>query len=212
MARLPDLRRPLDKDQGFTLVEVLIASAIFAMVLVGVYVIYDANQATYIRGEGRADLQQNARVALDQMTRELLMAGYDPNKVLAQPGTGINNFAIQSIGASTVRFLADVDGDGNAEVVEFAYDGTNKRITRQVWTTVWNTNKWDLGSTAGAQAITENNTMNSLAFTYRDLSNAVTAVACDVKRIDISISGTIKVGSQGTQSLSLNSSITPRNL
>ncbi len=212
MGSLSGLRRPLDNDRGFTLVEILIASAIFAMVLVGVYVIYDTNQSTYVRGEGRADLQQNARVALDQMTRELLMAGYDPSKVLAQPGTGINNFAIQSIGPSTVRFLADVNGDGNTEVVQFAYDGTNKRITRQVWTTVWNTNQWDLGSTGGAQSITEDNTINSLAFIYRDDTNAITADDYAVRRIEISLTASVKVGSQGTQALSLNSDVRPRNL
>lgn len=210
--RLSSGRRMLSDDQGFTLIEILIASTIFVIVLVGLYVVYETNQATYVRGEGRADLQQNVRVALDQMTRELLMAGYDPTKVLAKPGTGINNYALQSIGASTVRFLADVDGDGNTEVVEFAYDGTNKRITRQVWTTVWNTNQWDLGSTGGAQSITEDNTINSLAFTYRDESNAITANDYAVRRIEVSLSASVKVGSQGTQNLSINSDIRPRNL
>ncbi len=216
MPRLPDWRRPLGNDKGFTLIEILIASAIFAMVLVGVYVIYDANQATYTRGEGRADLQQNARVALDQMTRELLMAGYDPTNVLANPALyntggkppgGIGNFSMQTLGASSVRFLGDVNGDGVTEVVEFSYDATNKRINRQIWT--WNGSDWQ---TAGAQAITEDNSITSLAFTYLDETKAVTANDYAVKRIEISFSATVKVGSQGTQSLGLNSDVRPRNL
>jgi len=207
-------------DQGFTLIEVLIASTIFVIVLLGLYVVYETNQATYVRGEGRAGLQQNARVALDQMTRELLMAGYDPTNVLANPATynqpvlsstgrPLTNFAMQNLGADTVRFLTDVNGDGATEVVEFSYDAANKRINRQIWT--WNSGS-STWSTGGAQAITENNTITSLAFIYRDDTNAVTANDFAVRRIEVSLAGTVKVGSQGTQSLALNSDIRPRNL
>ena len=217
MPRLPDWRRSLGNDQGFTFIEVLIASAIFAMVLVGVYVIYDTNQATYTRGEGRADLQQNIRVALDEMTREILMAGYDPTNVLANPGAysglALGDFAMQSLAPSTVRFVADVNGDGDSDVVEFSYDPTNKRITRRVWALSGTT-----FSTAGAQAITEDNTVNFLTFTYYDDTNSQIPSAdygtkqYAVRRIEVSFSGTVKVGSQGTQSLALNSDIRPRNL
>jgi len=210
------MRQAVRRDQGFTLIEILIVSTIFVMVLLGIYVVYQANQAIYTRGEGRADVQQNARVALDQMNRELLVAGYDPTHVLTNPGSYVNpagviltDYAMQSLGASSVRFLADVDGDGATEVVQFAYDGANKRITRQVW--VWNTgtSSW---TTAGAQGVTEKNIVDSLAFTYRDQSNAVTANVSDVRRIEVSLAATVKVGSQGTQSFSLNSDMRPRNL
>jgi len=203
-------------DRGFTLIEILIASTIFVIVLLGIYVVYETNQATYVRGEGRANVQQNARVALDQMTREFLMAGYDPTKVLANPssynspsGVILSNYAMQSLGASSVRFLADVDGDNITEVVQFAYDATNKRITRQVW--VWNagTSSW---TTGGAQAVTEDNTIDSLAFTYRDENNAVTSDTYAVRRIEVALSASVQAGSQGTQSFALNSDIRPRNL
>jgi len=207
----------LGNDQGFTLVEVLFASALFAIVLAGVYVIYNTNQATYTRGEGRADLQQNARVALDEMTRELLMAGYDPTRVLANPGgysgLTLGDFAMQSLAASTVRFLADVNGDGDTDVVEFSYNPTHKRITRQIWAL-----NGTAFSTAGAQAITEDNTINSLTFTYYDDTNSQIPSADygtkqhAIRRIEVSFSATVKVGSQGAQSFSLNSSICPRNL
>jgi prepilin-type N-terminal cleavage/methylation domain-containing protein len=210
----------LSNHRGFTLIEILIASTIFAMILLGVYMVYETNQATYVRGEARANVQQNARVALDQMTRELLMAGFDPTRVLTNPagystGLTISNYAMQSLGASTVRFLADVDGDSSTEVVEFTYDSTNKRINRQVW--VWNTgtSTW---TTAGAQAITENNSIDSLTFAYLDENNAVIASADYatkqylVRRIEIALSATVKAGSEGTQSFALNSDVRPRNL
>jgi hypothetical protein len=94
-------------------------------------------------------------------------------------------------------------------VVEFAYDGTNKRITRQVW--VWNSASADW-TTGGAQAITENNTIDSLTFTYRNESNAITADDFAVKRIEISLTASVRAGTQGVQSYALNSDIRPRNL
>ena len=207
-------RAPLRCQKGFSFVEVLIASTIFVMVLLGIYVVYETNQSTYVRGEGDTGIQQNARVALDQINRELLMAGYDPNKVMAKPGTGISNFVMQNLGATSVKFLADVTGDGTTEVVQFSYDSTNKCVRRQVWETVYNagTNQWDIGTTAGAQAVTENNTIDSLTFTYRDESNAVTANDYAVKRIEVSLTASVRAGTQGTQSYALNSDIRPRNL
>ena len=222
MKRILNVAGIAREEKGFTLIEILISSTIFVIVLLGLYVVYETNQSTYMRGEGRADLQQNARVALDQMTRELLMAGYDPTKVLANPGSYnspsgviLSNYGMQSLGASSIRFLADINGDSATEVVAFSYDGTNKRINRQVWT--WNsgTSSWNTG---GAQVITEDNTINSLTFAYRDETNSVIAAAdysttqYAVRRIEVSISATVKVGSQGTQSLDLNSDVRPRNL
>jgi prepilin-type N-terminal cleavage/methylation domain-containing protein len=234
------LRAPLRCQKGFSFVEVLIASTIFVMVLLGIYVVYETNQSTYVRGEADAKVQQNARVALDQINREILMAGDDPGdcknstdrtsltrtRILSNPGlfsTGtrsVSNYAIQNLAASSVRFLADVNADSNVdglspqnlrhtEVVEFAYDGTNKRITRQVW--VWSSSAADW-TTGGAQAITENNTIDSLTFTYRDESNAVTANDYAVKRIEVSLTASVRAGTQGTQSYALNSDIRPRNL
>ncbi|MFH0872843.1 MAG: prepilin-type N-terminal cleavage/methylation domain-containing protein, partial [bacterium] len=70
MKRILNMAGIAREEKGFTLIETLIASTIFVMVLLGLYVVYETNQSTYMRGEGRANLQQNARVALDQMTRE----------------------------------------------------------------------------------------------------------------------------------------------
>jgi prepilin-type N-terminal cleavage/methylation domain-containing protein len=63
---------------GFTLIELLIGMSIFLIVLLGIYQMFDTNRATYVSGMRKVDVQQNARVALDAITRELRMAGYFP--------------------------------------------------------------------------------------------------------------------------------------
>jgi type II secretion system protein J len=87
-------RRALQRTGGFTLIELLIAMSVFLLILLGIYQMFDTNRATYVSGTRKVDVQQNARVALDSMTRELRMAGnfperYDPdaatNPSLANP-------------------------------------------------------------------------------------------------------------------------------
>src|SRR3972149_6682197 len=63
---------------GFTLAETLIATAISGVILVGLYLVYDVNQITFIKGEQLADLQQNARIGMDRIAREPRAAGCDP--------------------------------------------------------------------------------------------------------------------------------------
>lgn len=60
---------------GFTLLEMLAASTIFAIIMVAVYMMYETNQNTFATGDARAAAQQNARVALDDITTAIRMAG-----------------------------------------------------------------------------------------------------------------------------------------
>ncbi len=69
-------RTCLHDQRGFTLVEALIAASTFLFILFAVYLVYEASRNTYARGEAKTDIQQNARMALSTMERELRMAGY----------------------------------------------------------------------------------------------------------------------------------------
>ena len=65
------MRRWLSNERGFTLAELLVAAAIIGMVMAGVFVLQQQGQQAYLFGSARVETQQNARVALDLMTREL---------------------------------------------------------------------------------------------------------------------------------------------
>ncbi|MBI3085298.1 MAG: prepilin-type N-terminal cleavage/methylation domain-containing protein, partial [candidate division NC10 bacterium] len=75
MSRGTSERAPAWANEGFTLVETLIAAALFSVVITGVYVLYTTMQSTLSRGELKSGLQQNARVGLDRMIQEIRMAG-----------------------------------------------------------------------------------------------------------------------------------------
>ena len=69
----------MKNNQGFTLVEMMIAVTIFGIVMAGIYQTYDSQQKTYIMQEQVIDMQQNNRTAIYFLGQELRMAGYDPS-------------------------------------------------------------------------------------------------------------------------------------
>lgn len=111
---------------GFTLLETLLATAIVAVVLGAIYTMYLANQETFLKGEARSDLQQSARIAMDEMLRGLRDLGYDPRvtgrfgfRDAANPGAG-GSCPGGSVGCATeaeIRFTLDDDGDGMVDDV-----------------------------------------------------------------------------------------------
>ena len=66
----------LRKKDGLTLIELLVALAVSAILTAGVYQTFISQQKTYTVQDQVVDTQQNVRVALDRMIREIRMAGY----------------------------------------------------------------------------------------------------------------------------------------
>jgi len=65
-----------DKERGFTLVEILMVMSISALLLGSMYSVYTSNYKTFRVQEQVAEAQQNARGALQLMSRDIMMAGY----------------------------------------------------------------------------------------------------------------------------------------
>ena len=66
---------PLARDQrGFTLAELLVVIAILGMMLAGLVTVQMQGQQAYLIGAHRVEAQQNGRVALELMVRELRSA------------------------------------------------------------------------------------------------------------------------------------------
>lgn len=134
------------EEEGFTVVEVLVASVIFAIVLLPIFQMYSSSRATYAKGEVKTTLQQNARAAMEVISRELRMIGYDPSHTIPLLGGGTNpattQRAIQSADATGIRFIADVNNpagtgpDGWGDMLEYTYDPACQQIRRKLW--VWN--------------------------------------------------------------------------
>lgn len=66
--------KPLSEQQGFTIIEILVALSIFVIAVLLVGSMYIFGQRSYAKGSDEAELAQNARVTLDRMSRELRQA------------------------------------------------------------------------------------------------------------------------------------------
>ena len=104
-------------SRGFTLVEILVATAIFAVIMVAALMMYDRNQQVFKQSVEAADLQQNTRVAFDKMVAEVRMAGFDYDRD-GDPTTGAAeeqpDEQIEYADTRALTFRANLDYDSNA--------------------------------------------------------------------------------------------------
>ena len=92
------------RQRGFSLAEIMVATAIMIIVIVGILMLYDRANKVFKTGNEAAELQQNVRVAYDRMVADIRMAGFDykrggallPGQTAApwQPGRAYSNGTI----------------------------------------------------------------------------------------------------------------------
>lgn len=146
-------RRP-PAPRGFTMLEALIASTIFLIVMGAVYLVYEVGEANYSRGTRKWDVQSQARLALERISREVRMAGYaTPNK-LTDPMVIATN--------DTLSLHADMDGTGAKYITYSRRDcsgNVGTTLYRNVSTTTF----------CGGEPFIEG--VTSLTFAYYELNN-----------------------------------------
>jgi len=82
----------LKKNNGVTLIELLVAMAISAILIAAIYRTFISQQKTYTVQEQVVDMQQNVRVAINRMMREIRMAGFGNVSDVLKLG-GVNGFS-----------------------------------------------------------------------------------------------------------------------
>lgn len=120
-------RAPSRRRQGFTLLELMVTGTILVIGLMGIYLAFDSTWATYTRGRGKVDAQQNARVAMDQIARQSRMAGYFPENFTTPPPAIPLATPLHVASESALAIYGDADGSGASSVFLFCRDGSNLR-------------------------------------------------------------------------------------
>lgn len=120
--------RWLSNQHGFTLTELLVAVAVMTLVMAGVFVLQREGQEAYLLGSNRVETQQNARVALDLMTRELRSAT-SITTIASSPDI---TFVDQS--GNTIRYCwsssqTDCVSSGQLNYIGRTFNGTYKVLT-----------------------------------------------------------------------------------
>ena len=116
-------------QQGFTIVEVLVALSIFLLILMGIMQVFEPSNLAYQSSQRKLNVQQNGRVAMDVMVRQIRMAGYFPENI----DTNFANDQANSIEIATDAALAvagDLDGSGASNTFFFCLDSGGLRRVR----------------------------------------------------------------------------------
>lgn len=94
----------VNNQKGFTLIEMMMALVIGAMITAATYATYSSQQKAYQTQDQVAEMQQNLRAAFYLIIEEIQMAGYDPEDS--------GNFSVTSAMTGRIQFETDKDEDG----------------------------------------------------------------------------------------------------
>ena len=196
------MRLTMDRENGFTLTELLVVTVLAGIVMAAIYSAYTSQSKAYQIQEDLSVVQQNLRVAMSYIVRELRMAGLDKN------GSGNFGFKLNDddqtendtriTDTNNVYFTLDKDGDAvldenNDEQFAFRLNGNNlQKYNYSGWVT-----------------LAEN--IDSLIFTYMDGNETQvtpSALTIDsIRLVDITLSA-----SQGDHTRQLRTRVCCRNL
>jgi len=196
-----------NRASGFTLMELLVSMSIGMVVLAALAKTFTVQSRQNTAEEQVAQMQGNARAALDLMVREIQMAKYNP------AGTAFSSAYGVTYSASQLEVKADMDGNGtistssgSVEDIIYARDAANNYITRK------------LG--AGIAEIVADN-ITAFTFAYYDANgSAVTSSANsgNIRKVTINITArTAKpdpsyTSNSGYRTYQISADITPPNM
>jgi len=125
----------MEKPNGFTLIETIVAMLMLSITMAAFYSVYRMQTRSLKGQENRLEAQQTARSALDFMVRELRNARYNPE--VEENGDSCGDGVADKPGivtatATTIHFSYDANGDGDCadtgENVKYSFAGSD--VTR----------------------------------------------------------------------------------
>ena len=178
--------RSIRNQSGFTLAEMLVAMAVTGFVLGGILLLQQQGQQAYLFGSNRVEVQQNARVALERMARDLRAAT-----------------SITTAAAANLVFVSK-DTSGNDVAMQYQLSGTNLDRTCTC----------PADPTDGTLTLVGG--VGALAFTYKTQAGATTSTVADVRMIDISLTTkteeSVASYAPGNRAVQVDTTVRLRNL
>lgn len=108
-----------DKKSGFTLIEVIVAVGIFALVMVSIGMLFLSLYRKQGTDVAMIQRTHDANKVIDMISSEIRKANRAEN----------GNFVIANAGANSLTFYSDTDNDGLTEKITYALNGADLKKT-----------------------------------------------------------------------------------
>lgn len=208
---------------GFTMIELLIAMAMGLILLAAVYSVFLVQNKELRKQEQITEMQQNARMAMEMISRDLMMAGfggYNATAILPRcagttTATNAPCVGITAANSNSISFTMDVTDNAGTGGPDGDRDDPQENITYNVYPS-------DGVPALGRKSSTSVNRMpvvenvSALSFTYLPATGTTaTTNLADIRRIQISITtrtANVDPGTGNYRYFTLTSTVTPRNL
>jgi type IV pilus assembly protein PilW len=183
-------------ETGFTLIELLAVIFVSSIIMAAIYSLFISQHVAFSAQEQMSEMMQNLRVSMDQMSREIRLAGY-------KNSTSTFN-GIATAQPTTIRILADLNQDGDTvdddEDITYSYDANTKQIWRN----------------SPGLPIADHITNLTFLYTLADgTTTSNPATLANIRKVTISITAETAKPNQRTglpQTFSLSSAVMARNL
>jgi type IV pilus assembly protein PilW len=199
------LRWQTVSSEGFTLIEMVAALGLSLVTVSAVYTLYVSELRAQLVREDMLEMHQQARVVMDVVSREILMAGYDPRGVNIDVDLS-NDFLGITYNPGRLMIKADLNGNGLIadpnESITFIYDSLTHTLRRNTG--------------GGNQPFGEN--IESFLVEYFDHGGNPTIDSRSIRQVKIAVTARTEdpdlkyVPNGGYRTVTLESRLTPRNL
>jgi len=195
-------------DRGFTIVEILIALAISAIILLVGTNFFLSTKKSYTIQEKVAGTQQDIRAAMEMITRDIRMAGLNPSGNATNTGF-VHNGTDDTTNDRSIAIRYDYSGDGTVDF-DLCY----------FWNEASETLMFRNGAGNPFEALTEEGIINRVAFEYT-LADGSTTVNPEpsgdlnnIRIVSIEICGQITgaYSDEFTSTYCFSSNVKPRNM
>ena len=189
----------IKNEKGFTLIEITMALLITSIVTGAIFSLFSLMTRSFTSQEVIASVQQQIRVGVDFISRDIRATGFDPT---GEADAGI-------LGATATRFQFTVDRDENGSLTEageniiYTFNAAAGRLERV-----------DVNSGFGTEVLIENVNVADSGFIYFDGNSPPVATLNpdDVQTIVIAMTIEESAGRAAQVSRMLSARVSARNL
>jgi len=165
---------------GYTLLEVLMATAITGVVMGSIYTSFYSQDKSYVTQAEVSKMQQNLRGGMSLMMKEIRMAGCDP--------TGQANAGIVRATPDLISFTLDTRGENANDPPDGDTSDPNERITY----TLYDSNRDGVNDTLGRRTGGGSNrpaaeNMDAINFVYLDKDGIPTNVLSEIRSVEVTL-------------------------